>query len=127
TRAGFGKALAPDRLALQDLRQVEGLLLVGRVDDQGRTAMVDADEIGADPRRVRLRIFLEPDDLLDDRKAAPAIVRRPVDPRPAGIEQPALPGLVEIERLVGVERPLLRRHVGVKPFAAFLAEALLLG
>src|SRR3546814_3049888 len=43
-RAGFRKALAPDRLAFQDTRQVIGFLRLARIKDQRRAAMVDADE-----------------------------------------------------------------------------------
>src|SRR3546814_10356772 len=57
---------------------------------------------------MRLRILLQPDDLLDDRQPAPPIVGRPVDARPAGVEQPPLPRLVEIDRVGRVQRALLR-------------------
>src|SRR5690606_31962264 len=103
-RAGLRKALAPYRLALEDARQVIGLLLFARVEDQRRPAMIDPDEVRADPRRVGLRIFLEPDNLLDDRQTAAAILGGPVDPRPAGIEEATLPGLVEIDGVSGVDR-----------------------
>src|SRR3546814_4774432 len=122
-RAGFRKALAPDRLAVQDTRQVIGFLRLARIKDQRRAAMVDADEVGADPRRMRLRILLQPDDLLDDRQPAPPIVGRPVDARPAGVEQPPLPRLVEIDRVGRVQRALLRGDMGVQPVAARFAKA----
>jgi hypothetical protein len=127
TRPGFGEALAPDRLALEDAGQVVFLLRLAGVDDQRRPAVVHAHEVGADPRGVGLGVFLQPDHLLDDRQAAPAVLDRPVDPGPAGIEQAALPGLVEANRIGGVHGPLFGGDIGVEPVAAFLAEALLLG
>src|SRR3546814_14964492 len=85
--------------------------------------MVDADEVGADPRRMRLRILLQPDDLLADRQPAPPIVGRPVDARPAGAEPPPLPPLVEIARVGRAPRALLRGAMGVQPVAAHFSKA----
>jgi hypothetical protein len=103
---------------------MEGLLPGIGIEDEGRPAMVDADEIGADPGRVRPRIFLEPDHLLDDRQAAAAIFPRPVDSGPAGIEQTALPGAVEADRIGRVHRPPFGRDIGAEPVAAFGPEPL---
>src|SRR5690606_31262655 len=52
--ARFRKALAPYRLAREDARQVIGFLLLARVEDQRRPAVIDPDEVRADPRRMGL-------------------------------------------------------------------------
>src|SRR3546814_12007173 len=82
-RAGFRKALAPDRLAFQDTRHVLGFLRLARIKDQRRAAMVDADEVADAPRRMPLRILAHPDDLLHDPQPAPPHVVMPVVPSPA--------------------------------------------
>ena len=93
----LGEALAPRRLAPQDARQVERLLLLAAAHDQrsGRRAR-------RRPRRrpvpgaPRADQLLVPDDLLEQREAAAAVFRSPVDAGPAAFELRSLPGLVEL-------------------------------
>lgn len=95
TCAGFGKSLAPDLVTAQDRRQVPDLLFLPSAGDQGRSAMVETDETASHPGRMGPRILLVPDELFDQRQAAPAVFFRPGYPGPAPFELLALPFGIE--------------------------------
>src|SRR5690606_17760083 len=98
TGAGFRKALAPDRFALEDERQVKCLLFVGRPGDQGRPGMLQRDEedVVAVLGRSGAGTFLIPDKLSRDGQAAATIGLGPGDVAPAALVLPAAPGNVEV-------------------------------
>ena len=68
-----------------------GLLLVGALFDQGRARVQRADEVHADVRRAGPGGLLVEDQLLGRRRAAAAVLLRPVQARVPGVEQAALP------------------------------------
>ena len=77
---------------------MRGLLRVGALFDERRARVQRADEVHADVRRLGPRGLLEEDQLLGRRRAAPAVLLRPVQPRVPGVEQPALPVGVPLRR-----------------------------
>src|SRR5581483_1357239 len=107
---GLREELAPELLGGQDLRQEAALLLLGAVRDERRSDQVDADPVD-DLRRARRGDLLLEDVVLDDGRAAPAVLARPVDADPSPGVQLPLP-VTEERDLVG-ERP--GRTVGVGP------------
>ena len=127
TGARLGEALAPHLVAAQDPRQVRGLLRVGALFDERRARVQRADEVHADVRRLGPRRLLVEDQLLGRRRAAPAVLLRPVQPRVPGVEQPPLPVGVPLPPLgPRVARRLRRerRQRRVEPRAQLGAEAL---
>ena len=76
---GLGEALAPDLLAAKDPRQVRLLLLGRRLGDERRAGVQQPDEVHPDVRRLRPLALLEEDEVLGGGRAAPAVLRRPVD------------------------------------------------
>ena len=70
---------------------MRGLLLVGALFDERRARVQRADEVDADVRRAGPGRLLEEDQLLGRRRAAAAVLLRPVQARVAGVEQAALP------------------------------------
>src|SRR5213594_2122104 len=93
-RVRLREALAPDHLAAQDRREVGRLLLLRPARDEGRASVVEPDEERRDVGRAGARIFLAPDELLHERRAAAAVRARPRDARPAAVVHAPLPGLV---------------------------------
>src|SRR5262245_15459706 len=73
---------------------MERLLLVGPAGDERGAGVLQADEAGVHVRRAHLRVLLVPDELLHERRAAPAELARPIDTGPARVEHAALPGHV---------------------------------
>ena len=102
---------------------MEGFLVLGGVENERRTAMVDAHEIRSDPWRIGSGVFLQPYDLLDDRQSSSAKGTRPIDPRPASLEQATLPSLVKVDRFSCIKRAAFARRMRVQPVAALGAEA----
>ncbi|MNE02812.1 hypothetical protein D3C80_952950 [compost metagenome] len=89
--AGFGVALAPERLALEDARQ-QSLALLGRAKSgKGRADQPLADMAHA-PRAAGPGVFLVEDHLLADAQAAAAVFGLPAHTHPATGCQLALPG-----------------------------------
>src|SRR5207237_5070282 len=73
-RVRFREALAPDRLATQDARQMRRLLLLAAARDERRAGVVEPDEERRDVRRTGARVLLAPDELLHERRAAAAVL-----------------------------------------------------
>src|SRR5262245_8859702 len=128
-RAGgrLGEALAPHLLAAQDARQVSLLLELAAFGDHRGAAVADADEVHADVGHVCARGLLVVDQLLGQRRAAPAVLLRPVHAGIAGVEELLLPARVE-DAPCGpvVTRRGLRvlRDLGGQPAAQLAAELL---
>src|SRR5262249_51769006 len=126
-RAGLREALAPDLVAAEDLGHVPRLLLRGALRDQRRPAVQESDEVHADVRRPGARDLLVVDELLGEREIAAAVLARPVDPRVAGVEEPALPaGVVGAARapvVAGRRRAVRGNRLG-EPCAQLGAELL---
>src|SRR5262249_58951261 len=80
--AGLGEELAPELLCRQQRGQETTALLVGSVRDQGRPDEVHPDAVD-DLRRARRGYLLLEDVVLDDARAAAAVLARPVDADPA--------------------------------------------
>ena len=78
----------------------------------------------ADAGRLGAHHLLGEDRLLDQRRAAAAVLLRPRDAGPAALVQLALPAAAELERLVVVLRGLARVVV-LQPRAQLVAEGLL--
>ena len=116
--ARLGEALAPHLVAAQDLRQVVGLLRVAALFDQRRARVQRADEVDADVRRAGARRLFVEDQLLGRRRAAAAVLRRPVQARVAGVEQAPLPIGVPLAALgPGVARAAGARARAARPRA----------
>ena len=117
---GLGEALAPDLVAGEDRPEEPVLLLARAPDHQRRAAEQDAQHVGRE-RRPGAAELLEEDRRLGQRRAAPAVLGRPVDRRPAALVHPALevapPGVVGL--LVRRLRPGI---VGGEPVAQLVAE-----
>src|SRR5206468_5889614 len=124
-RVRFRKALAPDRLATQDARQMRRLLLLAAARDERRAGVVEPDEERRDVRRTGARVLLAPDELLHERRAAAAVLARPRDAGPARLVQPPLPGPVVRGAGAELRRARRARHVGLEPGTRLGAEGLL--
>src|SRR3546814_5790476 len=70
SRSRLRKSLAPDGIASEDPRQVEGLLFRRPARNEGRPGVAETDEAGPGPRCARPGIFLVPDELFDQAHAA---------------------------------------------------------
>src|SRR4030095_1508400 len=74
------------------------------------------------------RHLLVEDDHLDDRRAPPAELARPVEPDVAGLAHPLLPGAQPLDLVAGRARggegaaAQIVRQVGLEPAADFLAK-----
>src|SRR5206468_5983920 len=103
-RAGvrLGEALAPDLLAGQDPRQEAALLRLRAVMDERRPDQRRPDTDVDHRRRADAGVLLGEEELLDRRRAAPAVLARPVEPRPAALEEAALPPAREADLLAGI-------------------------
>src|SRR5205823_4266187 len=101
--ARLGEPLAPDLFPAQDLRKVILLLRVAPLFDQRRARMQRSDEVHPDVGGALARGLLVEDELLGRRRAAPAELRRPVQPGVARVEEPPLP--------VGVPAPAIGPRV----------------
>src|SRR5205807_8688821 len=100
-------ALAPDDVAAEDLGQVEALLLLGRPGHEGGAGVAEADEAGVDARQSQPPVLLEPDQLLDERRPAAAVLLRPRDAGPPPFPLGLLPGQVELPHGLAVPGALL--------------------
>ncbi len=89
-RVGLREALAPELVGVQDLAEMPGLLRRRAVAHQGGTEHGDAAAIHGLGRLRAGHLFVE-DDLLHDRGAAPAVLRRPVDADVARLVEDTLP------------------------------------
>ena len=119
-RLRLGEALAPDLLGGEDRLQVALLLLLGAVRDHDRAAHREAEHVGR-RRRLGAGISCDEDRLLDQRRAAAAVLLGPGDPGPAGLVELALPVAAEGDDLV--EALGLRAGVVlVQPGANLVAE-----
>ena len=98
-RLRLGEALAPDLLGGEDRLQVALLLLVGAVGDHDRAAHRQAEHVGRARRFLAGRLADE-DRLLDQGRAAAAVLLRPGDPGPTGLVQLALPLAAEGHHLL---------------------------
>src|SRR5439155_7118191 len=123
------EALAPHLLAGQDLREKALLLLLRAVVDERRAderrPHADVDHA----RRPDARVLLGEEQLLERRRAAAAVLARPVQARPAALVQAALPPAREADLLGRVLRPAeagrapARRQIGDQPGVYFASEA----
>ena len=120
---GLGKALAPDDIAGEDLGEMKCLLLGCAAGDQRGSGVVQSDK-GRVERGgcTGARIFLEPDDLLEDRETATAEFLWPRDSRPAALRLRSLPGQHVVSRGGTVLGRRLGRHVGLEPLARLACE-----
>ncbi len=83
-RLRLGESLAPDLVGGQDRRQEALSLLLGPVRDHGRAAHREAEDVGHRRALLRAHHLLDEDRLLDQRRAATAVLLGPGDPGPAG-------------------------------------------
>src|SRR5581483_3357039 len=95
--AGFGEALAPDVVALDDAREVLLLLLLGAVEDDGRAGPAGADAEVAPAWRAGERHLLREDELLHDGHAGAAVLLRPGRGDPAAVGELLHPLAVALE------------------------------
>src|SRR6185436_1674896 len=118
---GLAEALAPDLLAGEDRDEV-ALLLLRRAPGHDRRAGEQQSEHVRRQRRAGGRQLLVEDRRLRQRRAATAVLGRPVDGRPAAVGEAALPvaapGVVRV--LVAVRR--VARLVLREPRAQLVAE-----
>src|SRR5439155_12914631 len=124
-RVRFREALAPDRLATQDARQMRRLLLLAAARDERRAGVVEPDEERRDVRRAGARVLLAPDELLHEGRAAAAVRARPRDAGPAVVVHAPLPGPVVRRARAELGRARRARQVGLEPGARLGAEGLL--
>ena len=123
-RLGLGEPLAPDLLAGEDRLQVALLLLLGAVGDHHRPAHRQAEHVGR-ARRFQARRLADEDRLLDQGRAAAAVLLRPGDPGPAGLVHLALPLAPEGHHLLEARLRLGAGVVLLEPGANLVAELLL--
>ena len=124
--AGLAEQLTPDLAGVEDRWQPTPLLLVGTVGEQRRTGEVDADTVHR-LQCARPRVFHVEDRDLHRRRAATAVLRRPVDADPTVGRELCLPLPSPLDLLL--ERGEARRELEVRaqPGPDVLGEALLLG
>jgi hypothetical protein len=129
-RVGLRVPLAPERAPLAYRGEEAFLLRCGPEGDQRRAEQLLAD-VAEPPGRPRARVLLVEDDLLGERRVAPAVLFRPAQARPAGYGELALPGAAEIRREVLVpgtpaaaERRESADEVRLEPRASLAAEPL---
>ncbi|MEZ5136577.1 MAG: hypothetical protein R2699_16395 [Acidimicrobiales bacterium] len=136
---GFGEALAPVVVGVEDVGDPPVALLVGAPADDHRTDLPQAVGV-VDARRARPCHLLGVDHRLGRRGVAPAPLGRPGDGRPATLVELALPGapafhLRQHARGAGAGRVVLagvsprleeRRQLGVEPGHQLVAERLVL-
>src|SRR5581483_607504 len=128
-RVRLREPLAPDLLALEDGGQVTAALLLGGLGDQRRARVQKADEVDAHVGRPRLGDLLVENQLLAERRAAPAELRRPVDACVPRVVEHSLPRRVALAARVpvlalGLGRKLRERLID--PRAQFGPEAFVL-
>src|SRR5581483_12143886 len=104
------------------------LLFFSASRDDSRADQIKAERVDQ-LRRFGTRPLFLPDSLLNDRRAAPAILLRPRDARPASFANFLLPIAQEVKiraLLFGCRAARPRwRHVGLQPGAQFIAKLLL--
>ena len=126
----LGEALAEHVLRRQDTRQVQALLLLGAVHDDGGTRHVEADRVG-ELGGPRPRHLLVEDGLLHHGGAAAAVGDRPVQPHVARRVELPLPVDEGASLLVPAQgQPHLAPVPGavdLEPGPQLVAECLLLG
>src|SRR5206468_1900064 len=96
TRVRFRVALAPDLVGREDVLEEALLLFFGPVCDEGRTDEVQAEAVDGG-RRVRQRVLLVEDDLLDEGPSAAPVLLRPVHREISGFAELPLPVAAELE------------------------------
>jgi hypothetical protein len=130
----LAEELAPDLLAARHLLEEALLLLVGAVGHQGRAEHAEADAVDVG-RHAELALLLTPDDPLDRRAAAPAVLLGPRDAGPARIvllglprlRVPDHPGIVALRHAARRLARGDRLGVGLEPGARLGAECGLFG
>ena len=126
---GLREALAPDVVAAQHAGEQVALLLLGAVLHDRRRDVRQADDVHG-PRRSGAVHLLGIDDLLHERCAPPAVLRRPGDGCVAGAGERAVPFLQSLDpfRVVpdGMPRQLAEivGEVPVQPGPELLPERL---
>jgi hypothetical protein len=132
-RVRLGVALAPDLGAPEDPRKERPLLVVAAEVDDRRSEESLADDADT-PRSTRARVLLEEDHLLEQGRAATAVLGRPAEPDPAVAAELLLPCPALVEELVLVARSAPPPHLGERtveairePRARVRAEAFLFG
>ncbi|MCY1414794.1 hypothetical protein D9M71_302530 [compost metagenome] len=123
TGARLGVALAPPVAAVEDARQVAGLLLGSAELDDHRRDHVDAE--GDQPRRTEGGALLLEDVLLHHAPAGAAVFHRPVGGIPAAGIEDALPALVVgLAEVLAEAHPLgdVRGQFGAQELAYLVAE-----
>ncbi len=109
---GLAEQLAPDVVAGEDPRHPSQALLLGAVRHQRRPDQADAGA-AEERRRLGARQLLVVDRDLRQRRAAAAVLDRPVDADPAAGVQRPLP-LAQHVGFVGCRRPPRRRAAGAR-------------
>ena len=101
---GLGVSLAPDLGAAEDAGEERPFLGVGAEVDDGRPEQPLADD--PDPSRTaRARVLLVEDHLLEQRRAAAAVLRGPAEADPTVAAELLLPREALVEQLVLVAGP----------------------
>ena len=90
-------------------------LILAAAGDEGRPAVIHADESAADVGPTRLGILLEPDQLPDQGQSLAAVFARPRDAAVAAVELAALPGHVPGPGALEIVRALVGRNVVPQP------------
>ncbi len=119
--ARLAEQLAPDVLGVEDPREPTGLLLLGAVDQQGRSHVVDAvavDRLGS----LGARVLHVEDRELQGGGTAPPVALGPVDADPAVRGHPRLPPTSPLEFLLERREGRRRLHVGGQPCPQLVPE-----
>jgi len=125
-------ALAPDLLGGEHGRNEAALLLLAAPLHERRADHHDTDRVDR-LRRVRASHLLGVDELPQERRAAAAVLARPVDPHPVAGVHGTVPGEELLEALVGIlllvelSGAEVPREIVGEPGAQLRAERLLLG
>src|ERR1700736_1811101 len=125
SRVGLRESLAPDRLALQNSRQMKRPLRLAPSSDQRGTGMRESDEQRAANGRIGASTLLVPNELFIERQATAAIRLRPGNSRPTAFILPTLPAQIEFAQFRSRQGPLDARNIGSQPVANFRAKRLL--
>ena len=130
---GLGVSLAPDLRPVEDAGQHRELLGVGAEMDDGRAEQALADDADASGA-AGARVLLVEDHLLDERRAAAAVLGGPPEPDPTVAAEFLLPLPALVEALVLVARTAAAPHrcegpaeAAGQPRLRVGAEALLFG
>src|SRR5205085_7223814 len=122
-------ALAPDFVGAHDVGEVALLLRLVAIGNQRRAEQRQPQDVDQRRRALAGHLFDE-DSLLDERRAAPAVLFRPVNADPAGLVHLLLPRAQEVEALArALAAPVFvfpaGGRVARQPGAELVAELLL--